>query len=252
MLGSGPIVNTGFRLAPARPASTPRGVDNLDATASAGYFVGTDLAAWSTIDFRRVNNPGSTSPTLSALIQVTVPTTNTNIPVAHAGNTGGNNGRLDSLDDRLFAATIRNGHLWTAHNLRVTATGVGTTNGRMAARWYDFTNLTATPTLNQSGTVTTAPPPWPRHCRTGSPASWPAARGHAVIGFSLAGTPSAPPAFTGRLSGDTLGSMSGILARGWCRPVPPRPATTRRAIRAAPAAAAGATTRSPRWIRWTT
>jgi len=217
VLGSGPIVSTRFSVGTSSAGIyTPRGVDNLDATASAGYFVGTDLAAWSTIDFRRVNNPGSTSPTLSALIQVTVPTTNTNIPVAHAGNTGGNNGRLDSLDDRLFAATIRNGHLWTAHNLRVTATGVaGTTNGRMAARWYDFTNLTATPTLNQSGTVYDSAATLAAALQYWIPSIVASGQGHAVIGFSLAGTPSgATPAFTGRLSGDTLGSMSGIPGTG--------------------------------------
>ncbi len=217
VLGAGPIVSTKFSVGTASSGLyTPRGVDNLDAGATAGYFVGVDAGVYSRINFHRVNNPGSASPTLSSVIQVTVPTTGANIPVAHAGNTGGNNGRLDSLDDRLFAATIRNGHLWTAHNLRVTNTGVaGTANGRMAARWYDFTNLTATPTLNQSGTVYDSAGTLAAALQYWIPSIVASGQGHAVIGFSLAGTPSgATPAFTGRLVGDTLGSMSGIPGTG--------------------------------------
>ena len=77
------------------------------------------------------------------------------IPEEHAGNTGGLNGGLDSLDDRLYAAMIRNGRLWTAHNFRVSAAGVANTaaQSRNASRWYEFQNLTTTPTVVQSGTV---------------------------------------------------------------------------------------------------
>ena len=78
ILGAGPIVVTMFaNLAAGAGAGpeSPRGVDNFDPGATEGYFVGPDNAAFSTIQFRRVSNPGSLTPTISANIPVTVPTT---------------------------------------------------------------------------------------------------------------------------------------------------------------------------------
>jgi len=77
-LGAGPLVVTLFaNLAAGAGAGpeSPRGVDNFDPTATEGYFVGPDNAAFSAITFRRVSNPGTASPTISANIIVTVPTT---------------------------------------------------------------------------------------------------------------------------------------------------------------------------------
>src|SRR6266545_2280034 len=101
VLGAGPLFVTMFaNLAAGAGAGpeSPRGVDNFDPTATEGYFVGPDNATFSTIMFRRVSNPGSATPTISANISVTVPTTTLSGTqairlVQHAGNTGGNNGR---------------------------------------------------------------------------------------------------------------------------------------------------------------
>ena len=128
ILGAGPIFTTMFaNLAAGAGAGpeSPRGVDNYDSSATEGYFVGPDNASFSLIQFRRVSNPGSLTPTISANIPVTVPTTTLSGTQAvrllqHAGNTGGNNGLLDSLDDRFYQAMIRNGRLWAAHNFTVT------------------------------------------------------------------------------------------------------------------------------------
>src|SRR6185369_5170766 len=134
-LGAGPLVVTMFANmaagAGAGPES-PRGVDNFDAGATEGYFVGPDNATFSTIMFRRISNPGSLTPTISANISVAVPTTTlsgtqTIRLVQHAGNTGGNNGLLDTLDDRFYQTMIRNGRLWAAHNFTVSAAGVAST-----------------------------------------------------------------------------------------------------------------------------
>jgi hypothetical protein len=215
-LGAGPLVATKFTTATATGAGpyAPRGVDNLDPNATVGYFVGSDNAVYSAIDFRVVSNPGSTTPTLGANIQVTVPTTTSPSPVEHKGNTGGNNGRLDSLDDRLFAAMIRNNHLWTAHNLRVGTTGTASTGStaRKASRWYDFAmNGTSAPTLNQSGTVYDNAATLAAAAQYWIPTISANGQGHAVIGFSMAGTNyGATPAYTGRLAGDALGTMAGV------------------------------------------
>ena len=215
ILGAGPPLVTMFaNLATTTGAGpeSPRGVDNYDATATEGYFVGPDNATFSTIMFRRVSNPGSATPTISANIAVTVPTTTTPNLVTHAGNTGGNNGRLDSLDDRFFEAMIRNGRLWSSHNFRVSSAGVANTaaQARNAVRWYEFQNLTTTPTLVQSGTVFDNAATLAAARQYWIPSMIVTGQGHSILGMSMAGTPvGATPVYVGRLAGDTLGTMVG-------------------------------------------
>ena len=123
ILGAGPLVFTAFAnlaLGTGAGPFAPRGVDNYDPASNEGYIIGVDNATFSTLMLRRVTTPGAT-PAISANISLTVPTTTSSIPIQHLGNTGGNNGRIDTLDDRLYAAHIRNGRLWTSHNIRVNA-----------------------------------------------------------------------------------------------------------------------------------
>ncbi|HVE56402.1 MAG TPA: carboxypeptidase-like regulatory domain-containing protein [Pyrinomonadaceae bacterium] len=220
ILGAGPIVS--WRFANLLVASVgpfaPRGVDNPDPTntgpTATGYFIGPDNATFSTLMIRRVTNPSSTavSPTISGNISLTVPTTTFPNPVTHSGNTGGNNGRLDSLDDRLYAAMMRNGRLWTSHNIRVGTTGVASTvaAARNAIRWYEIQNLNTTPALVQSGTVYDNAATLAAARQYWIPSIAVSGQGHAAIGASTAGTPFFIDAFTiGRLSGDTLGTMQG-------------------------------------------
>ncbi len=213
-LGAGPLVVTSFANlavgAGAGPIS-PRGVDNWDPTAAEGYFVGVDNATFSTLMFRRVSNPGTLTPTISANISVTVPTTTFPNRVEHLGNTGGANGQLDSLDDRLYSAMIRNGRLWTAHNFRVSSAGVANTaaQSRNAVRWYEFQNLATTPTVVQSGTVFDNAATRAAARQYFIPSIAVTGQGHAVMGFTMAGVVGATPAYVGRLSGDTLGTMAG-------------------------------------------
>jgi hypothetical protein len=220
ILGAGPIFTTTFaNLAAGAGAGpeAPRGVDNYDSTATEGYFVGPDNATFSKIMFRRVSNPGSLAPTISANIPVTVPTTTlsgtqTIRLLEHAGNTGGNNGMLDSLDDRFYQAMIRNGRLWAAHNFTVSSAGVASTaaTSRNAARWYEFQNLSTTPTVVQSGTVFDNAVARNSARQYWMPSVTVTGQGHAVMGMTMAGTPvGATPVFVGRLAGDTLGTMTG-------------------------------------------
>ena len=216
ILGAGPITFTAFAnmaLGIGAGPESPRGVDNFDAGATEGYFVGPDNAVFGAISFRRISNPGSAAPTISANILVAVSTTTSPNPVTHLGNTGGNNGRLDSLDDRFFQAMIRNGRLWAAHNFRVSAAGVADTTvatARNATRWYEFQNLTTTPTVVQSGTVYDNSATLAAARQYFIPSVTVTGQGHAVMGMTMAGTPvGATPVFVGRLSGDTLGTMAG-------------------------------------------
>ncbi|MGA9334485.1 MAG: hypothetical protein WBV39_09420 [Rudaea sp.] len=215
VLGSGPLVVTAFAnlaLGSGAGPFAPRGVDNFDPSASQGYIIGVDNAAFNVLAFRRVSSPGSATPTISSNISITTPLTTTYPnPVDHAGNTGGNNGRLDSLDDRLFQAMVRNGRLWTAHNIRVSSGGVANTGtqARNATRWYELTNLDTTPTFVESGTVYDSASTRAAALHYWIPSAAVTGQGHAVIGFSMAGaTLGATPAYVGRLVGDTLGTMT--------------------------------------------
>lgn len=215
VLGAGPIVVNAFANmaagAGAGPES-PRGVDNFDPTATEGYFVGPDNAVFGAITFRRISSPGSATPTISANIVVSVNTTTSPNRVPHAGNTGGASGQLDSINDRFFQAMIRNGRLWAAHNFRVDATGVASTaaQNRNATRWYEFQNLTTTPTVVQSGTVFDNAATAAAARQYFIPSVTVTGQGHAVMGMTMAGTPvGATPVFVGRLAGDTLGTMDG-------------------------------------------
>ncbi len=216
IMGAGPLVVTVFRGIVATSASagpyTPQGVDNFDPSAGEGFFIGVDNATFGTLMMRRVSSPGGT-PSISGNISITVPSTSFPIRVEHLGNTGGANGRLSALDDRLFAAHIRNGKLWTAHNIGVTNTGAtsGATLTRNASRWYELNvpPVSGTPTIVQSGTVftptgtnvTTARSYW-------IPSILVSGQGHAAMGFSVAGTNERANAATvGRLVGDTGGTM---------------------------------------------
>lgn len=216
VLNGGPLVVTAFRGIVANSAAegpfAPRGVDNYDPNSNEGYLIGNSDAATGRLVLRRVSNPGGT-PAISANILITVSTTSSPIPVQHLGNTGASNGRLDALDNRLFAAHIRNGRLWTAHNIGTTGTGVAggnMTSKRTSIRWYEL-NVpvgAGTPTVVQSGTifdsasgVSTARQYW-------MPSVMVSGQGHAAFGFSTAGTPyRANAATTGRLASDTLGTL---------------------------------------------
>ncbi|HEV8538089.1 MAG TPA: Ig domain-containing protein, partial [Bacteroidota bacterium] len=213
ILGAGPIVVTAFRnlvsTVTAVGPYAPQGVDNFDASATQGYFIGVDFATFGTLILRKVSNPGGT-PTISSNISLTVPATSFPATVPHLGNTGGTNGRLDAIDDRLYAAVIRNGRLWTAHNILVSNLGVATgTTTRDGIRWYEIQNLGTTPSVAQSGTVFDPTAPNDGNQRNyWMPTIMVSGQGHAALGFSTAGTSVRINAGTvGRLRNDTQGVM---------------------------------------------
>src|SRR5438552_5270938 len=134
ILNGGPIVVTAFRglISGGDGPDSPRGVDNYDPAATEGYIIGPSDSTFGRLVMRRISNPGGT-PAISANIAITVNATALPINV----NASGTSGQLDALDDRLFAAHIRNGRLWTAHNIAVDSTGVASpSRDRDAERWY--------------------------------------------------------------------------------------------------------------------
>ena len=222
MLTSSPVTVWTFSGLVATPTGAgpfaPRGVDNPDpantGASAIGYFIGVDNATFNNLSLRRVTNPGSlgAAPTMSANILIATPlTTRFPVLVPHLGNTAGTGGRLDSLDDRLYAAAMRNGRLWTAHNVGVNNTGVaGATNNRNAARWYELQNLAGSPTVLQSGTLYDNNATNDGNQRNyWIPSVAVSGQGHMALGCSIAGTNERINAFTtGRLAGETLGTLA--------------------------------------------
>lgn len=181
---------------------TPQGVDNDDPAATEGYFVGVDNITKGRLVMRRVSTPGGT-PTISANLNIAVPAT---LDALRSVPSRGAPVPLDALDDRLVSARIQNGRLWTAHHIQVDATGAASpTGGRNGARWYEITNLAATPQLRQSGTLfdpAAAPSSyWFPSCAASG-------QGHMALGCSVAGPNQyAEIAVAGRLASDPLGVL---------------------------------------------
>ncbi len=150
VLGAGPIVVTAFRNLTGGPTGSgpfsPQGVDNSDSSATQGYIIGVDNALYGLLQIRRVSNPGGT-PSISGNISLTIPSTTSPLNVDHLGNTGGANGKLDGLGlaDRLMAAVMRNGHIWTTHASGVNSAGTSSSPTRDGVRWYDIANVSTTP-----------------------------------------------------------------------------------------------------------
>ena len=213
--GAGPIVTTVFRgLIASFNADgpfTPQGVDNFDTAATEGYFIGVSNQFFGRLLLRRVSNPGGT-PTISADIPINVNDTRFPVLVPHLGNNSVNFGRLDALDDRLFAAVMRNGRLWTAHNIQVDGTGAAsTTGGRNGVRWYELQNVAApgTPTAAQQGTIFDPAATDPTFYWIGTVMV--SGQGHMAAGFSQAGNLNRADAATnGRLAGDAAGTTRAV------------------------------------------
>jgi Secretion system C-terminal sorting domain len=184
---------------------TPQGVDNFDVSATEGYFIGVSAQFFSTLIVRRVSNPGTT-PTISGNISITVSTTTFPINVPQTGS----GAVLDALDDRLFAACVRNGRLWTSHNIEVNSSGVGSAGGgRNGSRWYEITSLTGTPTIVQSGTIFDNAASNPLSYWI--PSVMVSGQGHSAFIYSSSGSSARiNTATSGRLSGGVLGTTQTV------------------------------------------
>ena len=204
-----PIFVTGFRTlanAVGQGPDSPQPATTANPNVAEGYVVGPDNQIANRIDVRRITDPGGT-PGISPNLVVPIPVTAQPLPVPAQGTTGG----LDALDDRLFEAMIARGpdgtdSLWTAHNIRVNASGIGSANGdRDAARWYQLGDLGPPdpPTLVQSGTLFDTAASNPRYFWMPSIAM--NGQGHASLNTSTAGNGRrAEVAGSGRLASDPL------------------------------------------------
>jgi PKD repeat protein len=181
---------------------TPQGVDNFDPNATEGYFIGADISSASTLQLRRVSNPGGT-PSLSGNVSISVNSFASPISVTVSGTSG----TIDGLDTRLLSAHYRNGALWTSHNVGVNSSGGTSSPDRNGVNWYQLTNIPTgqTPAVLQTGTVFQS---------SSNLSYWMgtvmvSGQGHVAMGCTAAGPTSfLNAAWAGRLVGDAAGTMS--------------------------------------------
>lgn len=215
LAGTSPLVTHFPGLASGSTAgpSTPQGADDDNPNIAEGYFVGVDALTFGALDVRRVSNPGSSAPTISGNIAITVAPTYAPRPVPAQGTSTA----LNPVDDRLFQAMVAidpvsgQPRLWTSHAIAVDSTGVASSaaGARDGLRWYELGSLSTTPALVQSGTVFAPDPPAPQ-----SPAFYwlPSmaanGAGQALISSSTAGTGRfAQIAAAERFPDDPIGAM---------------------------------------------
>ena len=183
---------------------TPQGVDNFDSNTNVGYFIGVDNAALDQLQLVRIFDPAG-SPTRSGSIAIPVEPTELPVDVPHPSGIK----PLGAQDDRLNQAVIRQGHLWTNHQIEVDAAGEAVVGGgRSAVRWYELQSLDTSPGVRQVGTVFDPSSTTPASYFMGSLTV--SGQGHVALGATRAGaTEFVNAVATGRLASDPLGQMNG-------------------------------------------
>ena len=202
-ISGGPLVATAFRnFVNTGGPVTPQGVTNFDTSATQGFFLGSFNNT--ILSLRIISNPGSTTPTISSAILISIPTVAFPPDVPSSGSVN----LLDSIDTRLAEPHIRNNQLWVTLNIGVDNTGSSTgTISRTGCRWYQF-NLTnpLSPALVQSGTLFDSAATNPTFYWM--PSIMTSGQGHMALGFSVAGaTQFANAGTVGRLVNNATGTL---------------------------------------------
>lgn len=166
------------------PAGTPNYMMSLQTTST--------MYTWKlSIDWNNSANSSITGPVSTAI------TTYSN---AASVPQSGTSVTLDSLAGRLmvqlqYANVGGNPALWVTHSV--------STSSRAAVRWYEFRNLTGTPSVYQSGTYS----PDATHRWMGSVAV--DSQGNMAVGYSASSSTINPQIrYAGRLASDPLGQLS--------------------------------------------
>ncbi len=168
---------------------TPQGVHNDNVNATNGYFVGASQTVYSKLVIRRVLYNSSGTPTLSADISLTTPTTYTPKTVPTLGGVA-----IDGGDRRLYAAMIKKNkitgtaNLWVAQGTLLNSSGIGGSSGdRDGALWMEIGNLSATPAILQSATMYDGVNTSSSATNYTYPTIALSGQGHNIMGFTSAG-----------------------------------------------------------------
>jgi hypothetical protein len=160
LLGTDPVVATAFRGLSSSNIISPVGVDNFDANPTFGYVIGNNSTLEGELILYRIINPGSTTPTISSPVSITVAQTAPPVD-ALFNNQFGNLVTMRMIDNRLQASHVRNGQLFTVRHIGVDQNGLSAGGeDRTGDRWTQL-NLaaggteiaTTVPTVVKEGTL---------------------------------------------------------------------------------------------------
>jgi hypothetical protein len=168
-------------------AGVPQGVNNFDAGATTGYFIGTNETGEGLVLYR-ISNPG-TMPSISSPIVITAGVPSYVSPISVPTLNGV---KIDGGDTRLLCAHIRNNRLWTVHGVGVNNVGDSSDDNtvtRNGCRWYEIDIIPALPTVVQTGILFTASPTNSTNQRSYIfPSLMTSGQNHMVVGCTAAGS----------------------------------------------------------------
>ncbi|MCI0639481.1 MAG: GEVED domain-containing protein, partial [Gemmataceae bacterium] len=186
--------------------SSPQPAYNFDDIGGSdrAWFVSSSNNFLSDIRYRTITWSGGV-PSISATSTLSTAAFGdmTNLDAPAQGSTT----NVDTGDQRLQMAVIRNNRLWTTRTIGVNSTGGATGADRTGVEWFELNVSAATPTIVQTGRIfdTAATDPrfyyYPSLIVTG--------QGHMRVGFSGSKSTEFIGAYgTGRLASDSLGTVN--------------------------------------------
>ncbi|HEX4591750.1 MAG TPA: dockerin type I domain-containing protein [Gemmataceae bacterium] len=194
--------------------SSPEPATNYDAISgtSPAFFVASSATSFGNIKYRTLTWSNGT-PTLSGTQTVVTPGYGGSpLPALALGSTTA----IDTADDRLQSAVIRNHQLWTARDEGLDSTGNSTTTAdRTGIEWFDLNANTATLSVLQRGRIFDSAASDPRFYY--DPGITVTGQGNARIGYSGSKSTEFIGAYSsGRLASDGVGFMStpGLIKAG--------------------------------------
>jgi hypothetical protein len=132
--------------------TTPQGVDNFDADATEGFFIGLD-GTGDRLILKRIKDP-SGKPSISENIPIAIGDLASPLRVPQKGSFNSKKFFLQGFDKRLCSPHIRNKQLYVAHNVGVDNQGKAekSTPTRDGCKWYQI-NMTdpVNPSIAQTG-----------------------------------------------------------------------------------------------------
>jgi hypothetical protein len=131
--------------------ATPQPADNYDAVATNDpeFFVSSSVTVYGDVNYRTLTWNNGT-PSLSATTELTTPAYGNFPPNAPAL---GSTTNVDTGDDRLMMAIVRNHQLWTARDIGVDASGSANGFDRSAVEWLELGTSGTSLSLTQSGRI---------------------------------------------------------------------------------------------------
>ncbi len=184
--------------------SSPQPAHNQDdiGPSTAAWFVSSSSSVFANINYKTLTWSGGT-PTLSSTSVLSTAAIAAPINAPASGSTT----NVNTGDQRLQMAVIRNNGLWTTRQIGLNSTGAASSADRTGIEWFQLSVTTTTPAVTQQGRIFDNAASSPKFYYY--PSIMVSGQGHARIGFSGSNGSEFVGAYSSsRLATDTLGTMT--------------------------------------------